>query len=119
MPSLAAYRGLLATYLRPHAGLVGWLALLLLANIAVQVLSPQLLGVFIDSALSSSAAQQELIGVAGLFLAAAIAQQGLRVGATYFSERVAWLATNGLRADLARHCLHLDPSFHAEHRPAG
>jgi len=41
----------------------------------------------------------------------------LLVGATYLSERVAWTATNALRADLAAHALSLDPVFHAAHTP--
>ena len=47
-PSLAAYRGLLTTYLSPHGGLLAWLAALLLAGIAVQVASPLLVGRFVD-----------------------------------------------------------------------
>jgi ATP-binding cassette subfamily B protein len=113
---LSAYRGLLETYLWPHRALLAWLTLLLLASIAVQVASPQLLGVFIDTALHGAPLQQ-LIVLAVVFLAASLVQQGLLIGATYFSERVAWTATNALRADLTRHCLQLDPSFHAEHTP--
>ena len=39
------------------------------------------------------------------------------VAATYVGEDVGWQSTNQLRADLARHCLHLDMSFHNEHTP--
>jgi ABC-type multidrug transport system fused ATPase/permease subunit len=94
---VAAYRGLLSTYLRPHARLVGGLAALLLANIAVQVLSPQLLGMFIDSALHGGL-QRDLLPIAAAFLAASLVQQALLIGATYLSERVAWTSTNALRA---------------------
>ncbi len=114
--SVAAYRGLLSTYLRPHARLVGGLAALLLASIAVQVLSPQLLGVFIDSAMHGGF-QPDLLLIAAAFLAASLVQQALLIGATYLSERVAWTATNALRADLAAHALSLDPGFHATHTP--
>jgi ATP-binding cassette subfamily B protein len=37
--------------------------------------------------------------------------------ARYLSENIAWKATNGLRNDLADHCLHLDLSFHNTHTP--
>ena len=60
---MAAYRGLLSTYLRPHARLVGGLSALLLASIAVQVLSPQLLGLFIDGA-THGALQRDLLLIA-------------------------------------------------------
>ena len=115
-PGLNAYKQLLTTYLRPHRRLLAWLSALLLLGIAVQVISPQLIGVFVDGAIRG-APQPELLLIAALFLAASIAQQMLLVGATYFSERVAWTATNGLRADLALHCLTLDAAFHEHHTP--
>jgi hypothetical protein len=86
---VAAYRGLLSTYLRPHARLVGGLAALLRASIAVQV--------FIDSALHGGL-QRDLLLIATAFLAASLVQQALLIGATYLSERVAWTSTNALRA---------------------
>ena len=51
------------------------------------------------------------------FSGVALGQQVVSVLATYFGQRVAWTATNALRADLARHCLALDMSFHHEHTP--
>lgn len=107
---------LLVTYLRPHGRLLTWLAALLLLGIGVQVVSPQLIGAFVDNAMHG-APLNDLIALALLFLAASIAQQVLIVAATYFSERVAWTATNGLRADLALHCLSLDAVFHEHHTP--
>jgi ATP-binding cassette subfamily B protein/ATP-binding cassette subfamily C protein len=47
----------------------------------------------------------------------AVVDQGLAVAATYFSENVAWTATNALRLDLTVHCLKLDYSFHKAHTP--
>src|ERR671923_2508547 len=85
LPSLAAYGQLLEVYLRPHRRGLVWLALLLLAGIAVQVASPQLLGAFIDTA-AHGAGRDDLARIALLFLAASLVQQGLLVGATYLSE---------------------------------
>jgi ABC-type multidrug transport system fused ATPase/permease subunit len=39
------------------------------------------------------------------------------VAVTYLGEKVAWTATNALRAELAWHCLNLDMSFHNHHTP--
>ena len=39
------------------------------------------------------------------------------VAVRYLGENVAWTATNGLRTDLARHCLSLDMGFHNSHTP--
>ena len=55
--------------------------------------------------------------LAGVFIAAAIVTQLLQIGATYFSEQLAWAATNALRRDLATHTLGLDMSFHTATSP--
>ncbi|HEY8742533.1 MAG TPA: ABC transporter ATP-binding protein, partial [Chloroflexota bacterium] len=52
-----------------------------------------------------------------LYVGVAMVQQGLSLAATYFSERVAWTATNALRADLTLHLLRLDLGFHKERTP--
>jgi ABC-type multidrug transport system fused ATPase/permease subunit len=39
-------------------------------------------------------------------------QQVVGVSATYVGADVAWTATNALRAEMARHCLNLDMSYH-------
>jgi ABC-type multidrug transport system fused ATPase/permease subunit len=42
-----------------------------------------------------------------------LGRTGLKVSlATYVGEDVGWRSTNQLRADLTRHCLKLDMSFH-------
>jgi ABC-type multidrug transport system fused ATPase/permease subunit len=51
------------------------------------------------------------------FISIAIIQQIVGVSATYVGENVAWTATNALRAELARHCLHLDMSYHNNASP--
>jgi ATP-binding cassette, subfamily B, bacterial len=107
---------MLVTYLRPQRRRVGLLALLLLGSIALQLISPQILRQFIDSA-RSGGTDQALTLAAGLFLALALIQQASAVGSTYLSETIGWTATNALRAELLRHCLRLDPSFHKTRTP--
>jgi ABC-type multidrug transport system fused ATPase/permease subunit len=92
------------------------LAILLFASIGLQLLNPQILRVFIDT-VSNPAAQDDLMGIAVLFLSLAVLQQVFNVAATWASERVAWTATNALRSDLALHCLRLDLSFHKARTP--
>ncbi|NJO55764.1 MAG: ABC transporter ATP-binding protein, partial [Rhodospirillales bacterium] len=41
----------------------------------------------------------------------------MAIASVYVGENVAWVATNQLRSDLARHCLHLDMSYHNDHSP--
>lgn len=113
---LKAYWELLAEHIRPQRARFGLLAALLLISIGLQVVNPQIISGFIDSALGG-AALSVLVRAALLFLGIAVLQQVLSVGVVYQSEKVAWSATNALRAELASHCLNLDMSFHNAHTP--
>jgi ABC-type multidrug transport system fused ATPase/permease subunit len=106
---------LLLTYLRAQRGQVLGLSLLLLISIGLQLLNPQILRRFIDTA--SGGDVQTLVAIGGLFMLVAVVQQGFAVGAVYLSENVGWTATNALRADLMLHCLRLDQSFHKSRTP--
>ncbi len=113
---LKDYRQLLATYLKPQMSRVVLLTLLLFGDIALQLVNPQLLRLFIDT-ITSSGPQGVLLPVALLFIVVALFQQGVKVWAAYVSERVGWIATNALRIDLTLHLLRLDLSFHKMHTP--
>ena len=110
------YRALLATYLRPQWPRVALLAVVLLANVALQLVNPLLLRRFIDSA-RAGAALRTLTTTALLFLAIALAAQATAVLEAYVAEDVSWTATNRLRTDLAAHLLRLDMGFHTTHLP--
>mgnify|MGYP005849479705 CR=1 FL=1 len=111
-----SYLQLLATYLKPQWRRVFWLATTLLSSIALQVINPQILRYFIDTAVAGGA-QRVLVFVAMGFVAIAFLRQGLEIATTYFSETIAWTATNDLRLDLAHHTLTLDLTFHKAHTP--
>ncbi|NJM98362.1 MAG: ABC transporter ATP-binding protein [Phormidesmis sp. RL_2_1] len=111
-----AYRKFLATYLSPQRNRVAGLAIALLGGIGLQVLNPQLMRYFIDTAVAGGA-QRSLLAAALGFMAIAIIRQGLAIAATYLGETIAWSATNELRLNLVEHCLHLDLSFHQTHTP--
>jgi ATP-binding cassette subfamily B protein/ATP-binding cassette subfamily C protein len=113
---LKQYVHLLADYLKPQQRRVIWLAITLLGSIALQLLNPQILGYFIDTAVAGGASQTLFIA-ALLFISVAIVTQILAVSATYLGENVAWTATNALRVDLVEHCLNLDLSFHKSRTP--
>jgi len=113
---LQDYVALLSHYLKPQKGRVVGLAIALLGSIGLQILNPQILGYFIDTAVSGGS-QQRLLLAALLFISLAILTQALMVVVTYLGETVAWVATNNLRFDLAKHCLQLDLSFHKSHSP--
>lgn len=113
---LKDYRDLLWRYLSPQRMRVLLLGLLLCAEIALQLINPQFLRIFIDT-VTSTGPQSSLLGVAILFIVVAIFQQLITITATYISEVVGWRATNALRADLALHLVKLDMSFHKVHTP--
>ncbi len=112
---LKHYWQVFATYLTPYRARVGLLAVLLLGSIGLELINPQIMRYFID-ATRAGGASAALTVVALLFLGVALVQQVVALCATYVSEDLAWKATNGLRLDLARHCLHLDMSFHNARR---
>lgn len=124
---LSQYWDVLAPHLRKEWRKVALLAVLLAATTALQLLNPQLLRRFIDTAVAGGAEQTSaaqvgtsavLATTAVLFLFAGIANQLLSALATYVGNDVGWIATNRLRDDLALHCLRLDLGFHNA-RPPG
>ncbi len=112
--TLQNYWHLFQTYLTPQRGAVMLMALFLLISVGLQLVGPQVIRTFID-AVQTGASEGALLRAALLFLAITFVQQMMKVLASYWSERVAWTATNALRADLATHLLHLDLSFHKAH----
>ena len=113
---LREYWDLLVAYLRPEWPRVALLTALLLSSIGLQLVNPQILRRFIDSALAG-APMSSLIRSALLFIGIGLANQVLTVGVTYVGQDVGWTTTNRLREDLARHCLGLDLRFYHERTP--
>ena len=113
---LKQYWNLLVNYLESQWPRALLLSVLLFSSIGLQLVNPQIMRHFIDTA-QSGGASETLLRVALLFIGVALVQQVASVLATYVSENVAWTATNALRADLAEHCLCLDMSFHNAHTP--
>lgn len=114
--TFAQYRALLAEYLAPQKGRVVTLAVLLFANIGIQLVNPQIIRHFIDIT-QAGADTATLTRVALIFIVAAVTHQLIETVATYVSENLSWTSTNSLRSSLARHCLGLDTAFHNAHTP--
>lgn len=110
------YGDLMIEYLYPLRRKVFLLAGLIFTTLALQLINPQIIRSFIDTAVTGSD-NQPLIWAGVLFLGTSLLLQIVGVAATYVGEDVGWQSTNQLRADLARHCLRLDMSFHNEHTP--
>ena len=88
----------------------------LLLMTALQLAMPQILRVFIDSALSQ-AALSTLTGLTALYALFAGGQFLLTMLRVYLKEDIAWRATNRLRESLTRHVLSLDMPFHQKNPP--
>jgi ATP-binding cassette, subfamily B, bacterial len=113
---LKRYFSLLATYLKPQWRRSLLLGLLLPVTTALQLLNPQILKAFIDTA-QGHRLSFSLLTIALLFIATALIKKLATIADTYLSEYIAWTATNQLRSDLVAHCLALDLSFHKVHTP--
>ncbi|MEF3304022.1 ABC transporter ATP-binding protein [Paenibacillus sp. GYB003] len=111
---LREYTGLLSRYLRAQRASIVWLAVLLAAGLIMQLVNPQLIRYFIDSAQGADS-NRALWIAAALFIGVSLVQQIVAVAAAYIGENVGWIATNKLRGDVADHCLRLDMSFHKSH----
>ena len=107
---------MLLRYLAPQRRLVLLLGVLLLTDLGLQLVTPQIIRSFIDSIMEGNALGG-LIVLALAFVGAALVQQVAAVYKSYTAGKVAWTATNELRSDLARHALSLDMSYHNARTP--
>ncbi|WMT39154.1 ABC transporter ATP-binding protein [Paenibacillus sp. D2_2] len=101
----------LFTYLKPVKGKLVLLLVMLLVSTALQLINPQIVARFIDTAAGGGVVSSLLL-LAGAFLVVAVFNQLITVAVSYIGNDVAWRSTNKLRGDLLRHCLKLDMRFH-------
>ncbi|CAM4520637.1 ABC transporter ATP-binding protein [Paenibacillus xylanexedens] len=106
----------LLRYLKPVKGRLAVLLIMLLTSTGLQLLNPQIIKRFIDTA-ASGGVLTNLVELAGIFLVVAVFNQLITVAVSYLGNDVAWRATNQLRGDLLKHCLRLDMRFHNEKTP--
>ena len=110
------YAALLSQYLRPQWFRVTLLAVFMFGGIGLNLVNPQIIRYFIDTA-KAGGATRNLIIAGGIFLAIGFIRQIVILVSSYLGQDVGWRATNQMREDLADHCLHLDMSFHHEYTP--
>ncbi len=113
---LRHYATLLIHYLRPHWKRVVFLGVFMFTGIGLNLLNPQIVRYFIDTA-QADGAVQNLIWAGIAFLAIGIIRQGVQIVSSYLGQDVGWRATNQMRNTLAHHCLNLDMGFHHAHTP--
>jgi ATP-binding cassette, subfamily B, bacterial len=113
---LRPYWTLLAEHIRPQKKRFALLVILMLGNMGLQVINPQIMRRFIDAALLGEA-MQVLMAASLAFIGIALVQQVAAISVTYLGENVAWTATNALRSKLAWHSLNLDMDYLNDHPP--
>lgn len=106
----------LLRYLIPVRGRLLFLLVMLLISTAFQLINPQIVQQFIDTA-ASQGTLSKLLALAGLYLIIAVLTQLITVAISYLGNDISWRATNTLRADLLKHCLGLDMHFHNRKTP--
>lgn len=114
--SFREYARFLRRYMAAKVPLVIGLGITLFISIGLQLVNPQVLRSFIDTA-SAGAESNQLTSLALTFIAVAVSQQLINVLVVYITENLGWATTNQLRLDLAQHALGLDMSFHTSHTP--
>lgn len=112
----ADFRRFLGTYLAPQRRLLVLLAAMMCFDLGLQLGLPRVVQSFIDRAIAGSDLQT-LIWIGVGFLAVAVGQSWTLVGWQYVAQNIGLIATNRIRADLVRHCLRLDMSFHNARTP--
>lgn len=107
---------LLGAYLLSQRGRLALLAALILAEIALRLINPQIIRIFIDTA--QAGGPLSALTIAGIFyLVAGLLGRAVNLGAAYAGLNLGWTATNRLRTDLTAHLLRLDMPFHKAHTP--
>lgn len=115
-PTPRAYLATLRIYVGPQWPKALALGGLMLADISLDLLGPQVQKRFIDGALGGMALA-DLLRIALVFLGIALTTQVLFVISNYLATDIAQIGTNRLRQDLLSHVLRLDYSFHNSHSP--
>jgi ATP-binding cassette, subfamily B, bacterial len=113
---LKQYWDYLSRYLKPQLPRASLMTVLVLAGITLQLINPQVIRYFLDTA-QAGGAPRSLMLAGVVFIAFAILQQVMSLVARYTSLNVGWSATNHMRRDLALHVLRLDMPFHKQHTP--
>ena len=112
---LKEYIGLLYKYLNKQRKSMIILMVILVLNVGLQLVNPQIIRYFIDAALKGKG-NKNLIAAAMLFIGFAVIRQVFIIISAYIGENLGWQATNSLRLDLIEHCIKLDMAFHKRHQ---
>ena len=114
--SLRRYWDFLVPYFFPLWRRILLLAILLGGTTGLQLVNPQVLRYFIDTA-QTGGDLGRLQAAALVFIGVGLLGQVFGTLMAYVSNDLGWRTTNRLRSDLLGHVLRLDMSFHSAHTP--
>lgn len=101
----------LLKYLKGQRKSIIFLAVFLIGNIVLQIISPQVLSYFIDSAQSGKSFEYIIIIVL-IYMFTIILNMVGGACETYFSQSFGWKITNSFRKDVMAHFLKIDMEHH-------
>lgn len=107
---------LLVAALRPERNRVLALAGVLLVAMLLPLAGPAIIGRIVDGAIEGRPLG-DLTTLAVAYLAVALVAEGLQLGLTWASVRLAWRSGNRLREVLAGHALRHDLAWHGRYSP--
>lgn len=101
----------LLKYLKGQRKTMMLLAVFFIVNIVLQIIAPQMLSYFIDSAkIGKTLGYISLIVL--IYLGTIILKMGVGVCESYFAQRFGWKITNSFRKDVLAHFLKIDMEHH-------
>ncbi|WP_346934413.1 ABC transporter ATP-binding protein [Clostridium sp.] len=101
----------LMKYLEGQTKTMMLLTVFLIANIVLQILAPQVLSYFIDSAQSGKSLRYISLIVL-IYLVTIILKMAMGVCESYFAQDFGWKITNSFRKDVLAHFLKIDMEHH-------
>ncbi|NHJ39174.1 MAG: ABC transporter ATP-binding protein, partial [Asgard group archaeon] len=111
-PTVKFTISLLKKFMKPYIGLVFILALSIISYNALEIFLPQIVRIYINTALNDIFNYKFLLISSIIYLGVSIVYRLIMVAITHLNMRLAWLTTNDLRVDLITHCINLDMTFH-------
>lgn len=105
------FSSFLVKYLKGQSKMIILLAVFFISNIVLQIVAPQILSYFIDSAKCGKNFSY-ISFIIVIYLITIIFNMIMNVGENYFAQSFGWKVTNKFRKDVLEHFLKIDMEYH-------
>lgn len=105
------FSSFLFKYLKGQRKIIILLAIFFISNIVLQIVAPQILSFFIDSAKGGKTFGY-ISFIIVIYLITIIFNMVMSVGENYFSQSFGWKVTNKFRKEVLEHFLNIDMEYH-------